>query len=129
MPGDLSPHQKQSDREDAGGDKNQDLEKPPEDGAKKRPSGDQDCHFDASHLPDVGLLFLRGAYVLLSAYVFFWARLCGVHHAISLHPISLKARSRKVLFLATFGVERLDCLGKAIASPEQLNSHARCPRA
>jgi hypothetical protein len=35
-------------------------------------------------------------------------RLCGVHH-----NISLKARSRKVLFLGTFGVERLECLGKA----------------
>jgi hypothetical protein len=64
-------------------------------------------------LPDVGLLFLRRAYVLLSAYVFFWAlmffwRFCGVHH-----NISLKARARKVLFVATLGVERLECLGKA----------------
>ena len=73
MPGNLSPHQKQSDRDGAGGHKNPNLEKSPKDGAKKGPSGDQDFHFDACHLPYVGLLFLRGAYVFLDAYVFFGA--------------------------------------------------------
>jgi hypothetical protein len=40
--------------------------------------------------------------------MFFLGRLCGVHH-----NIYLKARSRNVLFLATFGVRRWECLGKA----------------
>jgi hypothetical protein len=61
MSGNLSLHQKQSDREGAGGDKNQDLEISPEDGAKKCPSGDRAFHFDAPYLPYVGLVFLRGA--------------------------------------------------------------------
>jgi hypothetical protein len=42
------------------------------------------------------------------ALMFFLGRLCGVHH-----NIYLKARSRNVLFLATFGVRRWECLGKA----------------
>jgi hypothetical protein len=39
------------------------------------------------------------------ALMFFLGRLCGVHH-----NIYLKARSRKVLFLATFDVERWECV-------------------
>ncbi|MGH6863542.1 MAG: hypothetical protein ACRECN_04610, partial [Methylocella sp.] len=45
-----------------------------------------------------GSLFLRGAYVLFGVDVF-------------RHDISPKARSRKVSFLATFGVDRMDWLG------------------
>ncbi|MDQ6870116.1 MAG: hypothetical protein M3178_17885 [Pseudomonadota bacterium] len=80
MPGNLSPYQKQSDREGDGGNKNEDLEKSPKDGAENRPSGDQNFHFDASHLPYVGLLFLRGAYIFLGLMFFLRLMSCLRHY-------------------------------------------------
>jgi hypothetical protein len=56
--------------------------------------------------PMLALMFCRGAYVLLSAYVFFWALMWGSPQYL---PKSTIAYS---LILATFGIERRECLGK-----------------
>jgi hypothetical protein len=54
--------------------------------------------------------------------MFFFGRLCGVHHNI--YP---KARSRKVSFLATFGVERWERLDALLSASQHADRTARFP--